>query len=70
MFENRILIRIMGRVLLVFSLFNILFWRFSSHRVLSAPFFIKPFVLAFIFAGIGDLAMRVSEKMEENERRR
>jgi len=70
MFKIRILIRVIGRVLLVFSLFIILFWVFSSHRVLSAPFFVKPFVLAFIIAGIGALAMRVSEKMEENERRR
>ena len=70
--KTRILIRCSGRALFVLSLFLILFWRFSSHRgllVLAGPFFVKPFVLAFIIAGIGALAMRVSEKMEEDQRR-
>ena len=70
--KTRILIRWIGRTLFVFSLFLILFWRFSSHcglLVLAGPFFMKPFVLAFIIAGIGALAMRVSEKMEKDQQR-
>jgi len=72
MLKIRSLIRWSGRFLFVLSLFLILFWHFSSHRgllVLSGPFFVKPFLIAFILAGLGALAMRVSEKMEKEQRR-
>ena len=72
MVKTMILIRWIGRALFVLSVPPILFWRFSSHRgllVLSGPFFLKPFIMAFILAGAGSLAMWVSGKMEEDERR-
>ena len=67
------LMRWISKALYVFSLIIILFWRFSSHRWLAgalSQFFLKLFIVAFILAGLGALAMRVAEEMETRARDR
>ena len=55
------LMRIIGKVLFLISLIIIVFFFASSRRVISSPFFFRLFIMAFILAGIGSLAMWVSK---------
>jgi hypothetical protein len=57
------LIRMIGRALYVLSVFLILFFLFSSRRVLSGTFFARIFLMSFILAGAGAFSMLISEKM-------
>lgn len=49
-----------GKVLFLISLVIIVFFFASGRRVISSPFFLRLFIIAFILAGMGALAMRVS----------
>lgn len=60
----RSLIRKIGRALFLLSWCIMAFFFFSSRRVISAPFFLKSFILSLILAGGGALAILVAEKME------
>ena len=55
------LIRIIGKVLFLISLVIMVFFLASTRRVISSPFFLRLFIMAFILAGMGALVMRVSK---------